>query len=150
MTRARAELYLLRAERRLRFGTISERPPSRFLEEIPREHVKILSAPERPARRGLSGPTGPTMDYSYSQLSDHSESVAVAGGGLPPGTKVRHPTFGIGIVRRSEGRGEQEKLMVQFARAGMKKLIRRFANLEIVGDFDEPNAQETPVRYYSR
>ena len=58
----------------------------------------------------------------------------MASGGLAAGTKVRHATFGIGIVRRSEGRGEQEKLMVQFARAGMKKLIRRFANLEVVGD----------------
>ena len=147
MTRARAELYLLRAERRLRFGTISERPPSRFLEEIPEQYVKLLSPPERPARRA---PTGPTMDYSYSQLSEPTESIA-SGGGLAPGTKVRHPTFGIGIVRRSEGRGEQEKLTVQFARAGMKKLIRRFANLEIVTEgFEEPSAGQSPARYYSR
>jgi len=142
MTRARAELYLLRAERRLRFGTVSERPASRFLEEIPEQHVKFLSTPERPVRRA---PSGPTMDYSYSQLSEPRENVA--GGGLPAGTKVRHPTFGIGIVRRSEGRGEQEKLSVQFARAGMKKLIRRFANLEIIADGSEQmSAGQGPAR----
>ena len=56
------------------------------------------------------------------------------GDGLAAGTRVRHPTFGVGIVRRSEGRGEAEKLSVQFARAGMKKLIRRYANLEVVAD----------------
>jgi DNA helicase-2/ATP-dependent DNA helicase PcrA len=146
MTRARAELYLLRAERRLRFGTISERPPSRFLEEIPEQYVKLLAAPERPVRHA---PSGPTMDYSYSQLSEPIESVA--SGGLPPGTRVRHATFGIGIVRRSEGRGEQEKLTVQFARAGMKKLIRRFANLEVVGDgLEDSGAGQSAARYYSR
>jgi DNA helicase-2/ATP-dependent DNA helicase PcrA len=151
MTRARAELYLFRAERRLRFGTISERPPSRFLEEIPEQFVKLVGVPERPAaRRVPKTPSGPTMDYSYSQ-EQPAESFA-GGGGLAPGTKVRHATFGVGIVRRSEGRGDQEKLMVQFARAGMKKLIRKFANLEIVGgeDFEDVSADQRPARSYSR
>jgi DNA helicase-2/ATP-dependent DNA helicase PcrA len=132
MTRARADLYLFRAERRLRFGTISERPPSRFLEEIPEQYVKLVGVPERVSRRVSSTPSGPTMDYSYSQEAPESFGGG-SNGGLAPGTKVRHPTFGIGIVRRSEGRGDQEKLMVQFTRAGMKKLIRKFANLEIAG-----------------
>ncbi len=146
MTRARAELYLTRAERRLRFGTVSERPASRFLEEIPEDHVRFLSSPERPVRRI---PSGPTMDYSYSQLAEPTEQSS--GGGLPAGTRVRHPTFGIGIVRRSEGRGDAEKLSVQFGRAGMKKLIRRFANLEIVGDgADRGERGPAPAQYYSR
>jgi hypothetical protein len=65
---------------------------------------------------------------------------------------VRHPTFGIGIVRRSEGRGDNEKLSVQFARAGMKKLIRRFANLEIVTEEPElrMSPRANPARYQSR
>jgi len=150
MTRARAELYLFRAERRLRFGTISERPPSRFLEEIPEQYVKVARAAEKPFRRlpsVPSTPSGPVMDYSYSQEAPE----AFGGNGcLPPGTKVRHPTFGVGIVRRSEGRGEQEKLLVQFARAGTKKLIRRFANLEIVGEVDDGGASERPAPTYSR
>jgi DNA helicase-2/ATP-dependent DNA helicase PcrA len=147
MTRARAELYLFRAERRLRFGTISERPPSRFLEEIPEQYVKLVGTRERPTCYVPKAPSGPTMDYSYSQ----EPTEGVANGGLAPGTKVRHPTFGVGIVRRSEGRGEHEKLMVQFARAGMKKLIRRFANLEIVDeDFGDGDADARPARSYSR
>jgi DNA helicase-2/ATP-dependent DNA helicase PcrA len=149
MTRARVELYLTRAERRLRFGTVSERPASRFLEEIPEQFVKTIGVPERPIRRA---PSGPVMDYSYSQLAESTE--AVANGGLAPGTKVRHATFGIGFVRRSEGRGENEKLTVQFARAGLKKLIRRFANLEIVTDGAElppqMSARANPARYQSR
>jgi len=127
MTRAREHLYLLRAERRLRFGTVSERAPSRFLEEIPAALVRTLARPEaRPAPRL---PLGPIMDYSLSQIPQDP-----GGGTLAAGTRVRHPTFGVGIVRRSEGRGDAEKLSVQFARAGLKKLIRRFANLEIMGE----------------
>jgi DNA helicase-2/ATP-dependent DNA helicase PcrA len=152
MTRARAELYLLRAERRLRFGTISERPPSRFLEEVPPQYVKTIAAPERPKPRV---PTGPVMDYTYSQVSDHGDDFGSGGsGGMKPGTRVRHATFGIGVVRRSEGRGEQEKLTIQFARAGMKKLMRRFANLETVddgsGDVESETGGGTAARYYSR
>jgi DNA helicase-2/ATP-dependent DNA helicase PcrA len=148
MTRARVELYLTRAERRLRFGTVSERPPSRFLEEIPPQLVKTIGVPERPVRRA---PTGPVMDYSYSQLGD-APSETVAHGGLAAGTKVRHPTFGVGFVRRSEGSGDNEKLTVQFARAGMKKLIRRFANLEVLIEAAEMpmSARANPARYQSR
>jgi hypothetical protein len=94
------------------------------------------------------------MDYSYSQVAEPSEAeIGFGNGGLAPGTKVRHATFGIGIVRRSEGRGDQEKLMVQFARAGMKKLIRKFANLELVDEaVDDASSagQPQPARYYSR
>jgi DNA helicase-2/ATP-dependent DNA helicase PcrA len=153
MTRARERLYLLRAERRLRFGTVSERAPSRFLDEVPESLLHHASptaneprlyraTPRSPFQRGgrstaprVAMPSftlkpsedgAPVIDYSYSQVGDDGD------GGLPAGTRVRHPTFGMGIVRRSEGRGETEKLSVQFARAGMKKLMRRFAKLEIV------------------
>ncbi len=163
MTRAREELFLFRAERRLRFGTVSERLPSQFLDEIPAHLVREVGVRPRQsfrsgqgarpgfrpgsrstsrsssrARDQVSGDT--TMDYSYSQEANSNSDVgfgsgtATAGeGGLRTGTRVRHPTFGVGIVRRSEGRGDAEKVSVQFSRAGLKKLIRRFASLEIVG-----------------
>ena len=118
-----------------------------MIEEIPEQYVKLATTSERPVRRA---PSGPTMDYSFSQVSDSSDGFGDGGGGMKPGTQVRHPTFGIGIVRRSEGRGEQEKLMVQFARAGMKKLIRRFANLEVVDEPEETTTNRTAARYYSR
>ena len=52
---------------------------------------------------------------------------------LRVGTRVRHPKFGAGVVRRKEGTGEGTKLTVQFERAGIKKLIARFAPLTIEG-----------------
>ncbi len=127
MTRAREQLYLVSARRRLRFGTVSQRQPSRFLEEIPASLVREMARAEvRPAPHP---PLGPTMDYSYSQLNGVDGS-----GALTAGTRVRHPMFGLGIVRRSEGKGETEKVSVQFARAGMKKLMRRHARLEVLAE----------------
>jgi DNA helicase-2/ATP-dependent DNA helicase PcrA len=138
MTRARETLFLFRAERRLRFGTVSERLPSRFLDEIPANLLRELGVRSRVPRwrdrdrEQVPGDT--TMDYSYSQDMPAAEfgTGTSLGAGLAAGTRVRHPTFGVGVVRRSEGQGDAEKVSVQFARAGLKKLIRRFASLEVV------------------
>jgi glycerol-3-phosphate dehydrogenase len=67
----------------------------------------------------------PEIDYSASQ-------EAAADFTLRIGTRVRHPQFGVGVVRRKEGTGAGIKLTVQFERAGIKKLIARFAPLEVV------------------
>ena len=76
---------------------------------------------DRSAARGSE----PRVDYSFSQEAEISP-------GFRPGTRVRHPEFGEGIVRRREGTGAGEKLTVQFERGGLKKLIARFAPLTVV------------------
>jgi DNA helicase-2/ATP-dependent DNA helicase PcrA len=43
---------------------------------------------------------------------------------------VTHPTFGAGVVRRREGRGDAAKAWVNFERAGLKLLVLKFANLK--------------------
>jgi hypothetical protein len=40
--------------------------------------------------------------------------------------------FGVGTVRLCDRSGTDEKLVVHFQRAGVKKLVARFARLEIV------------------
>jgi DNA helicase-2/ATP-dependent DNA helicase PcrA len=75
----------------------------------------------------LQGPGEPTVDYSMSQELDGT------GCSLAVGTRVRHPKFGSGVVRRCEGDGARAKLTVQFDNAGVKKLIAGFAPLEVVG-----------------
>ena len=150
MTRARERLVLTRARHRILFGASQNNPPSRFLREIPGELVRTYGVePEQAVRRpsnetwvepvddwggssrrsfppsGVPVRAEPEIDYSASQESD-------AGGALPIGTRVRHPQFGIGVVRRREGTGAGTKLTVQFERAGLKKLIARFAPLEVM------------------
>ncbi|HSK71787.1 MAG TPA: UvrD-helicase domain-containing protein [Pyrinomonadaceae bacterium] len=49
---------------------------------------------------------------------------------LVPGTHVRHPKYGKGLILRREGSGDNVKLTVSFPGFGQKKLIEKFANLE--------------------
>jgi len=48
------------------------------------------------------------------------------------GMKVRHAKFGVGAVRKIEGLGDNQKIIVWFNSAGPKKLLVRFAGLERV------------------
>jgi DNA helicase-2/ATP-dependent DNA helicase PcrA len=50
--------------------------------------------------------------------------------GVRLGMRVRHPRFGSGLVRRIEGEGEGQKVIVWFDSVGPKKLLVRFAGLE--------------------
>ena len=44
----------------------------------------------------------------------------------------RHPTLGNGVVLELEGQGEEARLTVFFEKAGKRKLVAKFANLELV------------------
>ena len=46
------------------------------------------------------------------------------------GMKVRHAKFGVGTVRKIEGKGDDRKVIVWFNSVGPKKLLVRFAGLE--------------------
>jgi len=52
--------------------------------------------------------------------------------GFRPGSKVRHPKYGEGTVYQREGEGEEAKITVQFPRFGLKKLVEKSAQLEVV------------------
>ncbi len=51
--------------------------------------------------------------------------------GLARGMRVRHPHFGTGVVITVTGTGANQKLKIQFERAGVKTLLLKFANLEL-------------------
>jgi DNA helicase-2/ATP-dependent DNA helicase PcrA len=48
------------------------------------------------------------------------------------GSRVRHPTLGSGVVLELDGQGEDAKITVFFEKAGKRKLVARFANLELL------------------
>jgi DNA helicase-2/ATP-dependent DNA helicase PcrA len=137
MTRAQRRLYLVHASRRHLFGRAQENPPSRFLAEIPAHLFERRQDAFPPGRSDDE----PTVDYSYSQLAYEPSSarrlpkpppLASVSGGIRLGARVRHKDFGVGVVRRVEGDGDQCKLTVVFERAGSKKLLQRFAQLEML------------------
>jgi DNA helicase-2/ATP-dependent DNA helicase PcrA len=48
------------------------------------------------------------------------------------GSRVRHPTLGHGVVLELEGDGDEARLTVFFEKSGKRKLVARYANLEMV------------------
>jgi DNA helicase-2/ATP-dependent DNA helicase PcrA len=52
-------------------------------------------------------------------------------GGWALGTRVKHPKYGYGTILRTEGAGEDLKLTISFISYGLKKMIAKYAELEI-------------------
>ena len=130
MTRARKLLYLTNALSRELYGNRQDASPSRFLREIDRSLLKRIEPERRQPQPVLRQPTRePYIDYSDSQLSD---SDGDSGDFCSIGAKVQHVTFGRGVVRRREGRGDATKVWVAFERGGLKLLVLKFANLKPV------------------
>ncbi len=48
------------------------------------------------------------------------------------GSRVRHPTLGSGVVLEMEGEGDEARLTVFFEKSGKRKLVAKFANLEML------------------
>jgi DNA helicase-2/ATP-dependent DNA helicase PcrA len=137
MTRAKEKLFLTRAERRRVYGDFQFNPPSGFLAEIPQ---RFLEAPqELPGRREEKHNLSTVFNFRSQKTSQESsdeaftESVEVipeASEGPRIGARVRHPKFGVGVIRRIEGRGDSQKVIIQFNSIGLKKLLLKFAGLE--------------------
>ena len=50
--------------------------------------------------------------------------------GLKVGTRVRHAKYGVGLIVKREGEGENAKLTINFPGYGHKKMIEKYAALE--------------------
>jgi DNA helicase-2/ATP-dependent DNA helicase PcrA len=129
MTRAQRLLYATNAFSRELYGNRQDTTPSRFLKEVDPALFRRI-APEAGPQPTLRQPTQPYVDYSDSQLPDEGHS----GGGdsFGVGSKVNHQTFGNGVVKRREGRGDAAKVWIMFERGGLKLLVLKFANLRPV------------------
>jgi DNA helicase-2/ATP-dependent DNA helicase PcrA len=129
MTRAMDELHLTHAGVRLRYGERSFQLPSRFLREIPEPHLERVGARRSEPRGAPSRARGrddASFDYSYSQeAGDDSDAVRA-------GTRVRHPVFGTGQIVGVSGSGLGQKLRIRFDRVGIKTVVVRYANLELL------------------
>jgi DNA helicase-2/ATP-dependent DNA helicase PcrA len=85
-----------------------------------RRDTPTLERRARPA--GASG--------SQASSGAASSSASKGGGDFSPGSHVRHPKYGRGLVLRREGTGDSAKLTVSFPGFGQKKLIEKYAGLE--------------------
>ncbi len=86
ITRARKELYLTSCRRRMLYGRTEDALPSRFLDELPGEHIDVEGG--APSVRNES-------DY-------------------PPGTRLYHEDYGVGEVVSNAENGGHLVIMVRF------------------------------------
>lgn len=144
MTRAKETLTLTRAVYRRIYGNeqMERSEPSRFLTEIPSELIE--SAP------GSLAAPGETRRYEPDPEYDAEEFRRCRGYSTPParrtaavprrarkddnpliGARVRHPTYGLGTIVGVEGDEGDRKFTVSFTDHGVKKLMERYANLQL-------------------
>ena len=64
--------------------------------------------------------------------SSVSSSVSSSFVGLKVGCKIEHQRFGVGIVRKIEGQGENAKATVEFQNSGVKQLLLKYAKYTIL------------------
>ncbi len=129
MTRAKHRLYLTSARQRRLYGSRSFNLPSRFLDEIPAE---VLEIRDRWASQGdrawLPGEGVAAFGRGDPPGRPYSDEAFVDR--LYPGARVRHPDFGIGVIRERTGSGDNLKVVVKFNGVGEKKLLVKYAQLE--------------------
>jgi len=141
LTRAREQLVLTGAARRRIFGDYQPTLPSRFLEEIPDHLIDRIEPVAQPRWQNsgyeLRNPYGRRYPQARERAAEaaprafaYEEEDQSASGGIRLGMRVRHKQFGVGTVVGVEDQGDDLKVTVRFAAAGVKKLLARYANLE--------------------
>jgi DNA helicase-2/ATP-dependent DNA helicase PcrA len=134
-TRAKRRLYLTSARQRRLYGNKSFNLPSRFLDEIPPELLEVRDRWASHGHRGLhteekSLPVGRGDPAGRPHVVDRPYDDEVFVDRLFPGARVRHPDFGIGVIRERSGSGDDLKVVVTFNGVGEKKLLVKYAPLE--------------------
>ena len=149
ITRARERLYLTRSTLRSAWGQPSYNPASRFLEEIPEEHLtwkrtgaQIPAGPVSASGRGGSGRGGSGVASSLSSSLNAQKARGGPSGfatgratdkpviSLAVGDRVTHDQFGLGTVVTVTGSGSDAQATIDFGDERPKKLLLRYAPVE--------------------
>jgi DNA helicase-2/ATP-dependent DNA helicase PcrA len=127
ITRAKEKLFLVHALNRTTYGYAEPSDPSRFLDDIPSELIdggnpwQTLRAPQRQVRAAMTWNDRPA-----------AKSAPVIEPAFRAGQQVEHPTYGQGMVLKTEVDDGEEIVDVFFDGIGLKKLVASLAKLEII------------------
>jgi DNA helicase II / ATP-dependent DNA helicase PcrA len=132
ITRARKRLYLSFAQTRMLHGQTRYNVKSRFLDELPPECLKWLSAKVTQQWFGKSAWDEPSFP-SPAASNANAAQFAPKGLGWRIGETVFHAKFGEGVIVNLEGGGGSPRANINFGRQGMKLLDLGVAKLERVG-----------------
>ena len=160
LTRAEKQAYLTYALSRYRWGKLVDAEPSRFIEEIDEQYLEIVTPKEE--RRfnpmlsaDIFGDVDPntvrykkpaylkakpkvkesfkiTAPKNLKKVSETKSNTNLFDNKLIVGDVVNHQRFGKGNVLNIEGKGADLKAEIKFENGGIKKLLLRFAKLEII------------------
>jgi DNA helicase-2/ATP-dependent DNA helicase PcrA len=139
LTRARHRAYVSYAANRSIHGQWQATLPSRFLAELPRDHVEVVADPglfprasafdredwsKAPTRADLAhlGPLGRRAPLVERQPSPRAGREIRHVGGFAAGDRIFHQKFGYGTVRSVEN----NKLAISFDKAGDKMVMDSF------------------------
>ncbi len=142
ITRARERLYFSLAQSRMLHGQTRYAMRSRFLSEVPEEHLKWLTP-----KQGLSDsePRWKSGGSGFDPYARLGKALAVASvnqgstSGVTVGSQhfrvgqgVRHGRFGEGTIFGLSGSGLDAQAQIQFRDVGAKTLALGIAKLEII------------------
>jgi DNA helicase-2/ATP-dependent DNA helicase PcrA len=126
MTRAKERLFLTSARRRKIFGQDRYHARSRFVGEVDPAYMT-------PIKTTSDSVNGYRLDTSWAQrepdISDYFDDTTPA---FRPGVRIRHPEFGVGVIKGVEEAGGRYKLTVLFSGVGIKKVITGYVPIELV------------------
>lgn len=143
ITRAMKKLNLSYATTRYKYGQLMYCEPSRFLEEIPEQHLEFPAENVRPQ----PVMSGSDRDYSRvgprllkrkpeRELFNYQPSPNFKADDpelLREGMEVEHVKFGHGKVQSIEGSGNSRIATIVFDKAGDKRIMLKYAKVMIVG-----------------
>ena len=156
ITRAEKHCILTCAQNRWRYGRMEYDTPSRFIRDIDPELLDVKTdGPESmqnprpvatqfkadpmprqvPPRRPEKpvDPFGPNFKRLYQAVAPRPLATDSNPSELREGVRIEHQRFGIGVVTRIEGTGENTKATVEFKNTGTKQLLLKFAKFKIIG-----------------
>jgi DNA helicase II / ATP-dependent DNA helicase PcrA len=141
ITRAMQRLHMTAAKYRTMRGTPERTIPSRFLAELPQQHLRVSDQSDAFGDLGAEWDEGRGEDVEFgagrpmrppaSTPRPHRAMGGLAGQ-FPAGCTVRHPQFGLGTIK-SVTPGAQARAVIEFREAGTKTLVLEYARLTRVG-----------------
>ena len=175
VTRAKENLFLTNSKQRTTFGSTTHNPPSRFLQEIPKELLDgyedaIVNMPKKEdifgdsnytwsygnrnngnmktykttepqyataasgvqKNGGVTGFAFRTAENFLNNLNKKAQPQNIDFSAYQSGARVYHKKFGEGTINYVEPEGEDLKVDINFDKVGHKRLMAKFANLEIL------------------
>ena len=125
ITRAKDRLYLIRSIQRGGRGMAEETFPSRFLDDVPADLLVGKTRTGRPMR-------GAPSETKWQTYRSTPQPASVIEKRFRAGTRIKHSTWGEGIVLDSRMQDDDEIVDVVFNSVGIKRLAASLANLKII------------------